>query len=407
MSMIKKRGSIAPSSYWGVELTDNQILDDDGYYNAFPMGFQAADGRLYVFYKKSGSHAAKGPFTVKRSTLVSGVFEQFQVKVNGTFIQSAAHSCIQTPTGRFLIAYQDDEAYTSVKIAYTDGDPANGFTLLHTIDLGTGYSSSPSPVKMLVMPSGAILFTVYRFGLGANPAIIQDIKLTANGNTWAWGAEIFNNSADFPTGFPDWKVHEFGRCIVENTGVDSTCKIVGFARVAISDEGGTKYLHTLSTDGGGSYSADTVTEDAGTFTDDNGATVGGPFNRGLLYSYLSSNSPMDMILWGSTVVGINGERNGTNGYKPKYITATPTGAARNKFNDWARPVAVGSNYNAFSLGGSIDCGYPVLFEWKLAPEDTTTQLWFHDYDVSTQTRNPALTEDRCWIRQKRIVISAP
>lgn len=388
-----------PGAYYGVALVDDQILEDDGQYNAFAMPHQVIDGRCYTLYKKAVDHASMGPLMFKRSTLVSGTWEQFQIEVDDVPIESAAHSWIQTPTGRFLVAYQDDELYTSVKIAYTDGDPEDGLTSLHNIDLGAGYSSSPSPIKMVVMPSGAVRFYVYKFGLTTNPAIIQDIYLTDNGDTWEWGAVVMNHDEDAPAGFPDWKAHEIGVDIVDNTGVDATCKMIGIARTNIGDGGGTYYLHFKSTDGGETWTRD-ITEDAGSFENDNGATVAGPFSRVLLYSFLGSNSPVCVQLWGSTVVVVNGERNATNGYKPKYITSDAVGAMRNKWDDWERPVAIGSNYNAFTMASSIDCGYPIMFVWKMSSDDESPTLWMHDYDNSTEAG-----ADRCWIRQKQIIVS--
>lgn len=396
-----------PEDYYGVALVDDQILVDDGYYNAFAMPHQVIDGRCYTLYKKSGSHAAMGPLKFKRSTLVSGTWEEFQVSVGGTPITSAAHSWIQTQSGRFLVAYQDDEVYTSLKIAYTDGDPEDGFTLLHTISLGVGYVSSPSPIKMVVMPSGAIRFYVYKFGSGGNPAIAQDIYLTDNGNSWVWGGVVFNNAVAHPSGFPDWKAHEIGVDIIEDTGTDGTCKMIALARVSLADEGGTYYLHYKSSDGGETWTQDSVSEDAGTFTNDNDALVGGPFNRALLYSFLGSNSPVCVQRFGALVVVVNGERNGTDGYKPKFITSDVTGAMRNKFDDWERPEEIDGNYNAFTLGSSIDCGYCVTFLWKMSADDESPTLWMHDYDISTEPVDTGMSEDRCWIRQKQIVISEP
>jgi hypothetical protein len=385
-------GGGQPEDYYGVALIEDQILEDDGLYNGFPMPMQVLDGRLCVPFKKSGDHASIGPLIFKRSTLVSGVFEQFQFTVGGVPTEIAAYSWTQTPTGRFLVAYQDDELYTSVKIAYTDGDPANGFTLLHTIDLGAGYSSSPSPIKMIVMPSGAIRFYVYRYGLGANPALIQDIYLTDNGNTWGWGATMHTGTNDFPTGSIDtWKAHEVGVVITEDTGVDATCKMLAWLRTALPNDGGTYYIVRTSVDGGASWQID-LTEDAG---------PGGPYSRGLAYNYPATNSPVDMILFNGLVYNINGVRE-LGDYHGGFITATPAVAMANIWNTWSAITRI-EDFNATTLGSTIDCGYNQWFIWKLSVSDPAPQLWQAHYDVSTEPKNPAITEDRCWIKQKRIV----
>jgi hypothetical protein len=281
-------GSAPPSDYYGVALVDNQIAEDDGPYNGFSMAAQAIDGRLYRFWKKAASHAAKGPFMCQRSTLVSGTFEKFQVSVGGVSIESAAHSWCQLPTGRFVIAYQDNELYTSLKLAYSD-DPATGFTLIDTVDLGSGYSSSPSPIKMIVMPSGKARFYVYRYGSGANHAIIQDIIIPTTGDSWSWGATLMDHNSDYPASFGDWKGHEAGVCITHNTGVDATCKMIAIVRTALPADGGTYFMHRKSVDGGDTWTDD-MTDDAGTFVDDNGTTQTGPFSRALFWSFLPSNS---------------------------------------------------------------------------------------------------------------------
>ena len=81
-----------------------------------------------------------------------------------------------------------------------------------------------------------------------------------------------------------------------------------------------------------------------------------------------------------------GERNATYDYALKYITATPDGAFENKFSNWTRPTFK-KFYNANTLGSKIDCGYPVLFT-------VNGHLYVSQYDVSTEPKNPAITQDR-------------
>jgi hypothetical protein len=369
---------------------------DDGWYNGFPFP-KYYNGNIYSLYKKAVDHASLGPLTLAKSTDASGAsWTEWQVEVDAVAIEAAALSYEILASGRQLIAYQDDEVYQVIKFAYSD-DNGVSFTSAGSIDLGTGYTSSPSPVKMEVMPSGKVRFGYYKFGTGVNPAIIGFINSTDNGVSWTTGETIFSHNTQAPASpFNDWKGHEFGFTITHNTGSDATCKMIALVRVNLPDEGGTYYLHFRSADGGATWSSDYTTEDAGSFTNDNGQLVSGPFSRGLLYSFLPSNSPVDIKVHNGLVYVLNGERNAANGYKLKYITATPDGAYENKFDNWLRPVTL-LTFNATTLGSSIDCGYPIMFE------DQVGHLWCQYYDISTQAVEPGKGDERAYIRQVKVL----
>jgi hypothetical protein len=395
---VLRRNTSEATDYWQTPVATT--VTDTGYYEAFPMPEQYIDGSLLTLWKKSGDHASAGALILSRSIDGGTTWVHDQVNVGGTLIESAAHSFCVLSDGRLIIAYQDDELYTSVKFAYRDG-LSGAFTAGTTYSFGAGYSSSPSPVKMKVMPSGKIYFGYYKFGLTTNPAIIGFLESTDDGETFVLGPQIFSRTTQATASpYTDWKGHEFGFEITHNTGTDATCKMIALVRVNLPDEGGTYYMHFKSADGGDTWTYDS-TEDAGSFNNDLGALVSGPFSRHLFYSFLASNSPVDIKLHhDGYVYVVNGERNAAEGYKLKYCKALPDDAYANVWDDWTRPTEVKA-YIAVS-GESIDCGYPVLFHVKASEDDVVPELWCQDYDRSALA-NTVNGDPRCKIMQVKIV----
>jgi hypothetical protein len=369
------------------------VVFDNGYYNigAFP---ETKGDTIVSVNKYAGSHADGGPLVMHWSVNGGASWTSIVILVNGVPINNcgALTFCI-TVTGRLSLGYQDATG-ASVNYAYNDKIDAN-FTFSNTVTAPAGYTINFSPVKMKQMPSGKIRCGVYYYPSSSSLFKIGFVNSTNNGASFSTGEEIYSGSSTYPTNPGDWQVHEFGFEIIENTGSDATCKMIAIARVNLSGENGGYYLLLKTGDGGATWTTDVATTDPGSFIDDNGVTQSGPFGRSTFYAFLGSNSPVDIKLHNGFVYVANGERNITNGYKLKYTRATVTGAYRNKFDDWERPTTV-MTLNSSTMGGSIDGGYPVMF---IPPSGG---LWCQIYDVSTQPRNPLITDDRCWIFQKKL-----
>jgi hypothetical protein len=370
----------APSGGGSYPATYEGVIYDDGYYNGFPFTDTLSNGDIFSVHKKSDAHAPKGPLIMLQSSDGGVTNSATQVTVDGTPIEIAALSFGRIPsTGRLLLAYCDDETYTFIKFAKSDDEGAT-WTQTDSLNFGSGYSTSPSPVKMLVMPSGKIRMGYYAFGLGANPAIIGFINSTDDGESWTVGEEIFSHGG---TGFGDNKGHEFGFVITDNTGVDSTCKMIVLVRNA---DFGSAYMHYYSADGGATWNTSFTVDDPG------------GYSRHYMYNFGvgSAASPVDIIEHNDSIYVVAGHRNEATGiYQLQYIVTTKDNAYINNVNNWGSVISL-RYYNAVTLGSSIDCGYPVFFKNRLG------ELWVRDYDVSTEPLNPAIAADRCWIYQFKI-----
>lgn len=364
----------------GIPQTVASTVIDDGYYNGFPFPAIMSNGDIVCLYKKAGGHAPKGPMTLARTTNGGSSWSEAQISVNGVPIESPVLSFVVLPNDRIIICYAEDETYTYLKFAYRDGY-GHDFIFTDSINLGTGYSSSPSPIKMLVMPSGKIRCGVYRYGLTTNPAILAFINSTDNGESWTYGEEIFSTQN---TGLGDYKGHEFGIVQANNTGVDSTTQLCVYVRPATVGI----FLQYKSIDGGANWSTDTTT----TYNP-------GDYNGGLFYQPVGAN-PVDLIIHNDSVYMVSGTRNTTPsffGYTLQVRRTTKENAFTNNHNIWKDvPVDTLLHFNAETLGSDIDCGYPLLFH------DGNGELWAMYYDISTEAKDPMITEDRCWIKLIKI-----
>lgn len=381
-------------------------LVDDGYYNGYSFVDQHSDGMLSDLYKKTASHTSVGPLMLMFSYDGGTTWNDGQVYVDGVAAQAVALWKVLLPSGRMLIGFQDDIVYRYVKFAYSDNPESRQFTGLVTYDFGGTDISSPCPIPGVIMPSGKVKFYYYKLENYYNPGPYDHFKVGAIVTTDEGvsyhddGEVILNNSADYPDSLGYWKAHETTVVITDNTGVDATTKMVAWARVNIPNEGGTYFAVYRSANGGATWTTD-LTQDAGSFVDDNGNTQSGPFSRYLNYTFLAGNNPARLIAHGGYIYAVVGERNIAGGYKLKWSRASPAGAYRNKWDDWERPHYV-RTYNATTLGSSIDCGYPCPYEQKAFFGDTTPQLWYHDYDTSTEPDDPLLSDGREWIFQGKI-----
>ncbi len=369
-------------------------INDDGYYNGFPMGHQLGDGTIISIYKKASGHAPKGPLTLARSTNGGAAWTESQVIISGVSMETASLGLGVLPSGRLLLANQDDELYTSLKFAYSDNKGVS-WTAGSTFNFPGGFTSSASPVKMIVMPSGKIFCGYYKASNTSGGVYeIGFLQSVDNGVSFSQGPIIFQHTAEYPNNFGSWIGHEFAFVITHNSGVDATCKMIAVVRVAVEQEGGTYAMHYKSIDGGVSWTTD-LTADTATYVRD-GVSETNSYSRHLVWKPNPANHPFDLLVHGGLVYLLVGERSQAGGYKLKYIAATPDGAFQNMITNWTNPVAL-VTFNAQTLGSSTDCGYPVMFE------DYQGKLWAQYYDVSTQVQNPVITTRRCWVKQIKIV----
>lgn len=350
---------------------------DDGYYNGFPFPYQLSNGTIISIYKKSGDHASKGPMTIARSTNGGTSWTESQITVGVTAIECAALSVGILSSGRIVIGYQDDIAYTSLKFAYSDDNGVTWTASASTLTNGTGLSFSP--VKMRILPSGKILCGYYT-GYGAlEDAEIGFVTSTDNGATWAFGPTIYNDHDDSVFGMS--KGYEFGFEIVTNTGTDATCNLLALVRHASAGV----YMHYKSVDGGTTWTTDTVTEDAP-----------GSYNRHYLYNLgsASNQAPCDIVVHLGNVYVVTGYRDATNGYELRYITASVANALENNFYNWSAVTTV-----LTTAINDVHFGYPICFtDWQ-------GELWCQYYDVSAVAQN-GNGSPRCLIKQVKIAEEA-
>lgn len=372
-------------------------VSDSGLYEAFPIPEQFSFGRRSALWKKSDGHASKGPLML--STQGTGAWSHAQVNVGGVLIEAHAISYGITDTDREIIFYQDDDTFHTIKYATRDGGTGN-FTYRDTITKDSWADwIAPAPTKVKRLPEGQYRFGFYQGNTAGTRTAGGFYDSSNNGASFSFANTLFDGTVQ-ANGAPitDWMLNEFDFECIEDTATNATSTFIAIARAALPDDGGTMYSYFTSV-GGTTWTQD-MTEDAGSFVDDNGTTQLGPFPRGLFYRFLPSNSPVFIKLFNGTVYVINGER-ATTGFKLKYTTNTVAGAKTNVFSGWTAPVTL-KTYDAETLGSSIDCGYPVLYAVKESAEGDP-ELWGMDYDVSTETKDPGITEDRCCINQFQLI----
>lgn len=388
--MINAPGQASSIVINPLQWVDSMVMDDDGYYNGFPMVADAFGDTLVGVEKKASGHAPAGPLVLLKSVNKGHAWTKVNIKVDGVEISSSNHSFMRHSTGTLIISYRVSGV---IYFAYNDNLNENFTSSATTISPGANNVVAQSPVKMIEMPSGNVLFLYYQVGSGGNPAIGSIMESSNRGQTFSFKSNIYshNSAVSNPT-LGDWRGNETSAAITHNTGVDATCKMIALVRAEVADIGGTYPMFFYSSDGGTTWTTDAVNRDPGSYVDDNGVTISNTnpgFSRQLLYAFIGTNSPFDIIKNGDSIYVVNGERNRTGGnkYALKYITASPDGAFQNKWSNWVRPRQVGPYYNAVTIGASVDCGYPVVFK-------ANNTLYVAQYDVSTLAADPLKAETR-------------
>lgn len=359
------------------------IISNIGYYDGFLMHSRIFNGAGYGVFKRSPSHAAGGPLPLVKTTDHGLSYSINNITVDGTEIFSTNHSFIRLPSGRMIIAYKSD---ASIRFAYCDSDN-HAFTSISTIvSPAVNFGISPSPIMMKVTSYGTIIFAYYAVGTSGNPAKGILMESTDNGLSFTQKCEMYSHNTvalDMPV--TDWRGNEIAILETHPTGVQATSKWIAVVRTEQANDGGTYPMVFKSSDGANTWTMDT-TADSGSFTDDLGNEVVSPnFLRCLLYSFLATNSPVDLILHQGTVYLVCGERNTTYGYAIKVITATPDGAFENKFSNWTRPTLVRMQFDTPTAGASIDNGYNLFFY------DDLLNLFVTNYKYSTVAMQAGVT----------------
>lgn len=383
-------------------------VTDTGRYDGYSFVDQHANGMISDLYMSRTSHFSIGPLMLMFSYNGGNgptSFTTGQVKVDGVLTDAVALWKAITPTGRMLIGYQDDTVYQTVKFAYSDNPESRNFISSMTYDFGPSWVSSPCPIPAVIMPEGQIRFYYYKLGgyptpVPGDPYVVGALETTDNGLTYVDNGEIIcSNTAQAPDDFGNWKCHETTVVITHPGATNADTKMIAWCRVNFPDENSTYFMVYRTANGGATWTTDFTEDTGGPFVDDNGNNVGGPYSRHLNYTFLPGNNPARLHAHAGMIYAVVGERNPFYGYALKFSVATPDGAYRNRFDDWARPTLL-RMYNANSLGGSIDCGYPCTYANKRTISDPDPQLLYHDYDSSTETVvNPAISTDALWVYQ--------
>jgi hypothetical protein len=343
------------------ESTTIETLVDDGggliHYNGFPYPDLMEDNSIITGWKRSATHADKGPFMLKRSSNGGSSWTERQVTVDGLDVECAALSL--KVVGNYVhIAYQDDELYTSVKFArilqselISDFENAD-FESTTTLNFLADYSSSPFS-QMVVMPSGKIFQPYYSVGTGPNAgkSISALIETTDNGVTWSFGPVIYTEASPNPV--PGEVVSETAVAIVEEGATDADTKLVAYLR----NETHQFYSHASSTDGGETWTID-------------------PVNFFYEFGNQVARSPVAVILYNGLVYIICGRRDVSEVYTIEYVTCSVADALTNNQSGYSANVVIDYTSNAQSNGAAIDWGYPNPFV------DSNGGLWCHFYDTS-------------------------
>jgi hypothetical protein len=344
-------------------LANESVVSDAGWYEGYDFPFQYTDGSLIGWFRRSGSHTDDGPIMFRRSTDGGSSYTSSQVIVDGNLITGQALTggllTSGANAGRQFIGWQDVTG-AWVKVAYRD-NLTSQFTQCATINAPANTTMHFSTAPIRKMPDGTLRFGVYILPTSGASSIARFINGSADGTTWSLGDTIATHTTQATASpYTDWKFNEWDWICTHDTGVNATSKFISVLRVALPDDGGTYYLLYRST-GGTVWTLDS-TEDAGSFTNDIGASVGGPFSRGLVYRFMATNSPPSLAKYNGTIYLAVGNRNTTLGPRQQYTTATPDGAYENIWSNWADTTDV---YTFEDTGGSVlELGYGVLYEAK-------------------------------------------
>lgn len=375
---------------------DSAIIVDDGWYNGFPMIADAVGYSTVGIFKQSPTHAGGGPLPLIKTDNGGRIWTQKPISVDGVEISSTNHSFIRHSSGRLVISYR---VAGVIYFAYNDNLDTIFTSSATTISPGANNVVAQSPIKMLEMPSGNILFFYYQIGSAGNPTIGTIMESEDIGETFSFKSNIYNhNSAISTPTLGDWRGNEIAVAITHNTGVDATCKMIALVRTEVANEGGTYFMFFYSADGGTTWANNAETSDPGSFVNDLGATISNTspgLSRHLFYPFLNSNSPVDIISHGDSIYVANGERNNTYGYALKWTSAIPDSAYVNRFSVWHRPVYFKRFYYADQAGSSTDCGYSVFFK-------ANNRKYVAHYDVSRQAAIPERSAKRILVQMIKL-----
>lgn len=395
---------VEPSSYYETVNYEGVVVDD-GRYVGYSFVDQHPDGRISDLYKATTAHVDTGPL---RLNFGGNTFDDGQVYCDGVPLVAVALGKIVLPSGRMIIAWQDDTVYRYIHFAYSDTPYTRQFTGKYSYDFGGADISSPSPTTMVLMPSGKIKFYYYRligYGTGTPGAFKVGafvIDVVGGMVTVTDEGEVIdtNNTPNTDPDYLEWRFHETGVEIIETDGTDANTKMIAIGRVEVPDEGSTFFKFYKSSNGGTTWIQDD-TLDSGSFVNSAGATVSGPFSRALWYRFLNGNNPVWIRKFGNWVYVFAGVRNVAHQYRLTYTRATVQGAWRNRFDDWSTPVEM-RIYNANTNGATRDCGYPCPFINKKSATDVDPQFIVRDYDTSMLANN-GLADKRTQVYQMVVV----
>lgn len=351
-------------------------------YTGFPWVDGLSDGTVVSGYKESANHVAAGPFMF--GTSGGGLsFSYSQINVPGYGLVSCSNLSLKVlPGDKILITWQTDAETSQLFAAYSTNKGVTwtyiGGLTYHTaanVGAGTGYYAAQYG-KPLVFPSGKIWQFVYDAPVsGTGDQHGYFVEINAALTTLSIGPTVSTQTgAAFPNGY-----HSEGLPImVENTGVDATCKIVVIQR----NETYEAFTHYRSTGGA-----------TGTWTRNDSYLLN------IFWTTAIEKFPIsDYVLRGSLFYLIVGIRN-TGDYFGAYSSITATDLWNNTSTGYNALVRF-IDYYADTNAAAIDCGYPTAIDRQFTG---INEILTQSYDSNPGWSGAGEKEER--IVQKTITFS--
>jgi hypothetical protein len=328
-------------------------------YTGFPWVAGLSDGHVVSIYKESANHPAAGPLMwgISDGGLSYGYT---QLNVPGYGLVECSNLSLGVLTGdKILISWQTNAVDSQMFFAWSSDLGVTwhyiGGVTYHTaadVTGNTGYYAAQYG-KPVEMPSGKVLQPFYDAPVnGTDAQHAKFVEINSSLTTLSVGNTISTQTgAAFPNGYHS----EVFVVITENTGTDSTCKMVAIQR----NETYEAFTHYKSSDGGATW----------TRNDTYLVNVFAP--SGVIDKYPIS----DIVLRGGNFFLFAGIRF-SGDYFIAYASATPT----NLFNNtgYSALTRVADCY-ADTNAASIDAGYPTAVN-RVFPDESINEVLVQYYD---------------------------
>lgn len=312
-------------------------------YTGFPWVVGLSDGHVISIYKESANHVAAGPlmFGVSDGGLD---YNYAQLNVTGYGDVECSNLSLGVLSGdRILISWQTNAVDSQMFFAWSDdiGDTwhyIGGITYHTAADVpgNTGYYAAQYG-KPVEMPSGKVLQPFYDAPVnGTDPQHAKFVEINSALTTLSIGNTISTQSGgSFPNGYHS----EVFVVITDNTGVDSTCKMVAIQR----NEQYEAFTHYRSSDGGSTW------------------TRNDTYLLNIFYPSPIDKYPISDIIYHSGNFYILAGLRDIGHYYIAYSTISPTNLYNNTSSGYSSLITIAECY-ADTNAASNDCGYPTGVE---------------------------------------------